>query len=241
MDYYLARLPAFKRLPAETLERLSLAFKLRAYRKGEAVFREGDPPDDVFLLKSGLVKAVKLSPQEQPLIMQVVAPGTLFGMIAVLDAKAYPVTAICLRDCEAYRIPTPDFRELLAKHPDFSREVFADVGRHVRHSQALRALAKEPVEKRVLYILWALSTSIGPELPLLREDIAEMAGTTQATAIRVLAALRRRRLVATRWKGVTVLDAKALEAAAQPGVAPAAGEEGPARRPRARARRRTRP
>lgn len=213
MDYFLARLPAFRRLPRDVLERLSTALPVRELKKGSAVFREGDPPESVFLLKSGLVKAVKYSPSEEPVTMQIVTPGTLFGMIAVLDAKDYSVTAVCLQDSEVYPIPTPDLRELLARHPDFSAEVFAQVGRHVRHSQELRAFSREPVEKRIMHILWTLQEAMGKELPIRREDLAEIAGTTTETAIRVLAALKRRRFVASRWKRITILDAKALRRA----------------------------
>ncbi|MBI4425456.1 MAG: Crp/Fnr family transcriptional regulator [Elusimicrobia bacterium] len=216
MDYFLARLPAFRRLPEEVLARLSAAFPIRKHGKGEAFFREGEPPHSVFLLRSGLVKAVKYSPSDEPVIMQLIVPGMLFGMIAVLDAKSYPVSALCLHESEAYRIPTPDFQELLAKHPDFSREVFSQVGQHVRHSQALRSLSQEPVERRIMYILWVLSESIGRELPVLREDIAEMAGTTQETAIRTLAALRRKKLISSRWKSITVLEASKLKALSEP-------------------------
>lgn len=216
MDYFLARLPAFRRLPPESLERLPQAFKLRRCGKGDVVFADGDPPDSVYLLKSGLIKAVKRSPSGETVTMQIVPPGTLFGMMAVLDRKAYPVTAVCLRDSEVYRIPTADFEDLLKRHADFSREVFSEMGEHLRQSQALRALSKEPAEKRIMYILWLLSGSVGAELPLLREDIAEMAGTTQETAIRALAGLRRKKLIASRWKSITVLQPEKLKALSEP-------------------------
>jgi len=52
----------------------------------------------------------------------------LFGMIAVMDKKAYPVSAVPLKPTEAYRIPAGAFENLLRKHPDLSREVYAGVG-----------------------------------------------------------------------------------------------------------------
>lgn len=216
MDFFLARLPLFRRLPEPALERLSQALRLRRYAKGEAVFEEGGPPDSVYLLRSGLVKALKRSRRGGPVIMQVVVPGTLFGMIAVMDRRAYPVSALALRESEAYRIGTADFDDLLKRHPDFAQETFAEVGRHLRHSQALRALAKEPVEKRVMYVLWMLSESVGRELPVLREDIAEMVGSTAETAIRVLVALRKRKLIDSRWKSITVLAPQRLKALSEP-------------------------
>lgn len=212
MDYFLASLPVFKQLPEGSLERLSQALRLRSYSKGEAVFHDTDAPESVYLLKSGLVKAVKYSPREEPVIMELIAPGGFFGMIAVLERKPYPVTAVCVHDSEVYRIGVADFEDLMKRHPDFSREVYQEIGRHLRHGQDLRALAKESAEKRIAYIVWMLSGLVGKDLPVLREDIAEMAGTTEETAIRALIALRKKKLISSRWKSITVLQPERLKA-----------------------------
>lgn len=212
MDFFLARLPAFKRLPEGALGRLAQALRLRSYRKGDAIFQDNDPPESVYLLRSGLVKAVRYSPREEPIIMEIIVPGGLFGMIAVLERKAYPVTTVCIQDSEAYRISVADFEDLMKRYPDFSREVYSEIGRHLRHSQALRALAKEPAEKRIMYILWLLSGSVGKELPILREHVAEMAGTSHETAIRTLVGLRKKKLISSRWKRITVLEPDQLKA-----------------------------
>ncbi len=212
MDYFLAGLPAFKRLPEGSLERLSQSLRLRRYRKGEAVFTDKDAPESVYLLKSGLVKAVKYSPREDPVIMELIVPGGLFGMIAVLERKPYPVTAVCIQDSEVYRIGVADFDDLMKRHPEFAREVYQEIGQHLRHGQHLRSLAKEPAEKRITYILYMLSGLMGKELPILREDVAEMSGTSHETAIRCIIALRRKKLISSRWKRLTVLDPERLKA-----------------------------
>ncbi|MDE2293590.1 MAG: Crp/Fnr family transcriptional regulator [Elusimicrobia bacterium] len=143
--------------------------------------------------------------------MELVAPGALFGMMAVLERKPYPVTTACIHPSEAYRIGVEDFGDLMKRHPDFGRAVYQEMGLHLRHSQDLRALAKAPAERRVMYILWMLHGSIGRELPILREDVAELAGTSQETAIRVLIELRRKKLIASRWKRITVLHPERLK------------------------------
>ncbi|MBI4348654.1 MAG: Crp/Fnr family transcriptional regulator [Elusimicrobia bacterium] len=215
MDYTLARLPIFRRLPREALESLGDVFLPHPYVRGEAIFDEGSKADAVFLLKTGLVKAVKHSPRAEPVIMQLIAPGHLFGMMGVMDRKDYPVSAICVHDSEAYRIRAADFSDLLKRHPAFSAEVFAEMGAHVRQGQELRALAKEPAERKIAFVLALLARDLGPELSLRREEIAEIAVTTTETAIRVLARLREDKLIAARWKRITILDARALERFAQ--------------------------
>lgn len=211
MDFFLAGLPAFKNLPAATLEDLSKRLRSESYGKNQPVFEEGDPADAVFVLKSGIVKAVKYSPRHDPASMEVIAPGQLFGMIAVMDDKPYPVSAVPLKGCEAYRIPAALFRTLLDGHPTFAKAVFASVGDHLRQAQALRALASEPVERRIAHVLGILSASIGKDIPIRREEVAELAGCTTPTAIRTLAAFRKKGWVASGWKRISVLKPAALE------------------------------
>jgi len=216
MDRFLAGLPALQRLPAATLADLSDRLLLRTYRKGEVVFDEGRPADAVYLLREGLVKAVKYSPRAEAASMEIIVPERFFGMIAVLDKKPYPVTAIPISPCRIYRVPAAVFASLMARHPDFSKEVFASVGDHLRQAQALRALSSEPVERRVAHILRVLSASMGPVLAVRREDIAELAGCTPGSAIRTLAAFRKKKVISSGWKRITILDPARLDRLAEP-------------------------
>lgn len=214
MDFFLARHSAFKRLPSAALSGLERVLRLVEYRKGEPVFEEGASPAAVHLLRSGLVKAVKYSPATEPFAMEIITPGQLFGMIAVMDKKAYPVSAVPLKRSEAYRIPAEAFEGLLRDHPDFSRDVYAGVGGHLRQAQALRSLFKAPVEQRIAYVLWLLSGSMGATLDLRREEVAELVGCTPETAIRTMVGLRKKKLIASGWKRITVLEPSRLKALA---------------------------
>lgn len=215
MDFFLARLPAFKKLSEAALAELSEKLVARSYAKNEPVFEEGARADAVYLLKSGLVKAVKFAPRSGLSSMEIIAPGQLFGMIAVMDDKPYPVSAVPLRTCEAYRIPAALFTSLLDAHPVFSKHVYASVGDHLRQAQTLRSLGGESVERRVAHVLTLLRGSIGDTLPVRREEIAELAGCTPETAIRTLAAFRKRGWISSGWKRVTVLEPGALRRLAE--------------------------
>lgn len=205
MDSYLSAVPFLKGLAPADRERVSRAFILRRFARGETVFAEGAPAKAAYILRSGLVKMVKLSPKDDPVILEIIVPGHLFGMMAALDRRPYPADAVCLQNSEAYRIRTADFAELLRRHPPFSQAVYAEVGDHLRHGHALRSMAKEPAERRIAYILWMLSLILGPELRLGREEVAEMAGTTVETAIRTLGRLRKAGLIDARWKRINIL------------------------------------
>lgn len=211
MDFLLARTPAFKSLPEAVLAELSAKLIPLAYAKGAEIFSEGDRAEAVFLLRAGLLKAVKYSPSSGPSSMEIIAPGELFGMIAVLDDKPYPVSAVALKASEAYRIPAKLFLSLMDEHSAFSKQVYASIGGHLRQAQALRALTTQPVDRRIAHVLLLLADSLGGEIGLRREEIAQLAGCTPETAIRTLTAFRKKGWISSGWKRIAVLKPAALK------------------------------
>ncbi len=210
MDHFLATHKAFRSISASSIENALPLISLRRYKRGEAIFEEGNPAQAVYLLRSGLIKAAKYSPNSDLAAMEIITPGQMFGMIAVMDKKNYPVSASSLQDSEVYRIPERVFTEFLEKYPAFSKEVYSAIGSHIRHAQTLRALSKEQVERRIAWVLLLLSQSLGKNMELRRQDIAELAACTPETAMRTLGDLKRNKIISSGWKRVTILDSERL-------------------------------
>ncbi len=210
MDYFLARHKAFRSILPSSLENALPLISLLRYKRGEFIFEEGNPAQAVYLLRSGLIKAAKYSPNSDLAAMEIITPGEMFGMIAVMDKKNYPVSASSLQNSEVYRISERVFTEFLEKYPAFSKEVYSAIGRHIRHAQTLRSLSKEPAERRIAGVLALLSESMGRNMPLRRQDIAELAACTPETAMRTLANFKKNKIISSGWKRVTILDNERL-------------------------------
>lgn len=206
MDAFLAELPFFRTSASEE----PLGFLQRRYRRGAIIFSEGGPPRAAFLLQQGLVKVVKQSPSHRAMAVEIVTPGEMFGVVAVLDRRVFPATAVALDESVVYEIPTDHFESLLTRNPVFAREVHAAVGAHVRNAQEMRALAGEPVEHRIAHVLLRLLPHRRSVARLRREDVAELAGCIPETAIRVLSSFKRRRWIETGWRRIALRDARAL-------------------------------
>jgi len=209
-------------LPDGVARRATRAFVRRRHPRGTAVFNEGDPPRGAFLLRAGLIKIFKQSPSDRPLAMELARPGEWFGLVAVLDRRPYPATALALEPSETDEISPAVFETLFQGHRVFARAALAALSERVRHAQEMRALANAPVERRVAHVLLRLSPNPGVDVRLRREDVAELAGCIPETAIRVLSQFSKRGLVRTGWKRVAVLDPAALRAIASPQTCPSA-------------------
>jgi len=74
---FLAQTHPFKVLPAAELDRLAGRARLKTYDKGETIYSEGDPADNVCVLIKGRIQIFKYTSQGRPLAIESIVFGTL--------------------------------------------------------------------------------------------------------------------------------------------------------------------
>jgi CRP/FNR family transcriptional regulator, nitrogen oxide reductase regulator len=90
-------------------------------------------------------------------------------------------------------------------------KIIGVLGERLRDAQGrLRDFAGERVEQRLASVLLMLAAKIGPTLPFTRQEIADMAGTTTETAIRVMSILKDRNIIRSTRGKVTIIDEQKL-------------------------------
>lgn len=217
----LRRVPLFRRLGQEDLARLAKVTLLRAWRKGETLFEEGDPSDLFLVVTTGRIKVFKVTPDGRHLILEIFGPGDPVGAVAVYEERPYPATAIVLEAAEAVAIPRRDFFALLDSHPTLVRGLLLALTRRlVELTLRLSELTGGRVESRIARLFLKLAENLGEPteeggvfipLPLSRQELADLIGTTIETAIRVMSRWGKEGVVATGPDGFTILDRDALE------------------------------
>jgi CRP-like cAMP-binding protein len=113
--------PVEKDLAPDERSRL-LARYGRKFAAGEALFREGTPADQTFLLQEGRVRLLKRVRMVERSLM-VLKPGDLFGESALLDGGVRSSTAVALTDGVALALDRPTFNTLLEHHPTVAGRV----------------------------------------------------------------------------------------------------------------------
>jgi CRP-like cAMP-binding protein len=106
----------------------------RTFTSGEALFREGEPSREAFLLQDGRVRLLKRVRMAERSLM-VVRPGDLFGESALLDAGPRNSTAVALTDGVALALGRETFRSLLEHHPAIAGRVIDQLVRRVREAE----------------------------------------------------------------------------------------------------------
>ncbi len=210
--------PLFQCLKPEERRLLAPVCRAVGYEKGEEIFREGAPAEDLCFVVLGRVKVVKAGP-DRDVILGLFGPGEPVGAVAVFEGGRFPASAFALEPSTVLRVPERAFFAAIDAHPEMTRSLLQ--GLMVRQFEITRRLAdlSAPVERRIARLLLTLASRMGRtasghvEIPLAlsRLEIAELTGTTVETAIRVMSRWGKEDLVVTTPDGFVVHDEAALK------------------------------
>ncbi len=216
--------PLFSSLTPSDWEGVAELLNGHCYPKDAYICFEGDPPEALYVVWMGQVKLLRHSEQGRDVVLDVIGPGHMFGEMACLDGTPYDTTAQCLEDTAVVSIARRDFYDLIQRYPSLSMAVISELSRRLRSATDLvRSLAVDRVEQRIARVLLKLANATGrptPEgltidIPLTRQDVADMTGTTVESAIRVMSKLRRQGLITTHRGRVVLTNVAELRVVAE--------------------------
>jgi CRP-like cAMP-binding protein len=191
----LAALPAFAGLAPDEIQSLLRHARIQTVEKGAALFEQGDPPDRFFVLADGRLKVTQVTKDGHQVVVRYIGPGDMFGCVAVTGQQAYPGTARAALDSTVVAWNASEASALVEKHPKFGAHILRMMSGRVQDAHArMREMATERVERRVARALLRLAQEAGKRsetgieiaMPLSRQDVAEMTGTTLYTVSRLL-------------------------------------------------------
>ncbi|HLB45426.1 MAG TPA: Crp/Fnr family transcriptional regulator [Anaerolineales bacterium] len=220
----LRRLPLLADLPEPDLSLLASQTQVDQFEREAVIFYQGDACDRVWLLRQGRVKIVYHEVDGREVILEMISPGEVFGG-AVLFLPQHPATAKAMEDSETISFSSDSYTHFLSVHPQVTLKIIRLLGARLHSMMGLQILAGERVERRMAHIILKLANRVGrtePDgilitIPLSRQDLADMAGTTLETAIRTMSRFRSQGIIETRRGGyLMIADVEMLRQQAQP-------------------------
>ena len=186
----------FKDTSEAGFERVLQARVLRSMEADGFFFMQGDPASHAYVLLEGRVKMLQVTLNGQQIALRWITPGQTFGGIALLHPETgYPATAQAVEDSLAAAWNTESLHKLAVQETSVSFNAMQLMHGYILELQSRQqALVTGRVEQRIALILLKLAAQTGkkePEgilidMPLTRQDIAEMSGTTLFTVSRTL-------------------------------------------------------
>jgi CRP-like cAMP-binding protein len=117
------------------------------------------------------------------------------------------------------------FQTILERYPQVSLALLEIVSHKLREArEVIHQISASPVESRLAATLLKLAVKLGEErngelliqLPLSRQDLADMTGATVETTSRIMSQFRKQNLIRSGRGWVAITDRKALTEIAEP-------------------------
>lgn len=122
----------FAHLDSDGLHQLAARAIMRRYRRGEVVFREGDPGDWLFVVASGRLKVVVSSAQGDEMVLATLASPDTFGELALVDGGARSATVEAVEPTAVLVLTRAAFLDVLSERPALVEGLLGSLGGLIR-------------------------------------------------------------------------------------------------------------
>jgi CRP/FNR family cyclic AMP-dependent transcriptional regulator len=199
--------------PAEVIDAVATASRLRVFRRGQVVFTRGDPSDTLFVVISGRVKVVVRSADGGELTLTIIQPGGVFGELGIADGGPRSADADALDECQLLLVPLETVQGICALEPPVVLALLNSTTATLRRlTEAASDLVFLDLPRRVAKVLLSLPRGddgvIRPALS--QEELAHQAGGTRQSINATLRGFERRGWIEVHDRAVTIRQVPAL-------------------------------
>jgi CRP-like cAMP-binding protein len=195
----------------------------RGYRRGQALFIEGDHADRVFLIERGWVLLTCTATSGREIVLEVAGSGDVIGELSSFDGEPRSATAVAMSEVEAVVAPGGVLMRAL-DDTSAAHEMIRVLAARLRDGDRKRLeFVTLNTLGRVAWRLLELSERFGEPtdggisvtLPLSQEQLASWCGASREATVKALRALRSFDCISTGRRNVVIRDLEALRRYAQ--------------------------
>lgn len=122
----------FRRLPPAALQQLRAAAAEKTFGDAQLIFKEGDPGDGLYMVKSGTVEISAEVHDNQRQVLSTLPPGEIFGEMALLDEQPRSACASARGDTTVYFVPRQPFQEVIRQFPEVALLLMQEISGRLR-------------------------------------------------------------------------------------------------------------
>jgi CRP/FNR family transcriptional regulator len=193
----------------------------RLYQRNEYLFREGDPADTVYLIKSGKVKLFKVSAGGKEIILDILKEDDMLGENTFFDRAEHTMNAQAIESTFVCSCTREHFA-LLLQNPQTSLKIIQLLGEKLNnYTNQVANIAFHDVRGRIAATLLKLAKQYGTSSPqgtsidieLTHNDLASLVNASRVMVSNVIGSLRQDGVIATKDHRFIILNADALSSA----------------------------
>lgn len=186
----------------------------RALKKGETLYRFGDPLRALYAIRHGSLKTTGLIEDGRAQVTGFYLPGELLGIDAINTDK-HPCSAEALEGSEVCEIPYPAIEGLAASIPGLQHQLLRIMSREiVRDEEMLMMLGRMSAEERLASCLMSFSRRLARlgsaasefKLSMSRQDLGDYLGLALETVSRLLSRFHDEGLIEVHGRQIVLRD-----------------------------------
>lgn len=221
-------LPEYTRLQEEEcrsllrlLEEMGIATADRTYESGDAIYREGEYGDALYVLVSGVMKLFRPYSGSKEATLRLLRPWDIFGHLAFAGEARQRAYAEAVTECVVTKVPKIFVERAVRQEPRVAFKIMTLLElRLVQYEELVKCLLPRETEVRLANLLPILAQKFGDrrdggvtiDLRLTHQDLAAMVASTRESVTKVLNEMRGRDLIEVEAGRITLKDWRALAA-----------------------------
>jgi len=206
--------------PEDVLSIEEVVFSHRRLRRGEHLYRAGEPFKSLYAFRSGFFKTYVDGFDGHTQVIDFPMGGQVVGMDGI-ETDSHRLNVVTLDDGEVCVIPYAHFEFVSARVPALQRQLHKLMSREiVREQELMTLLGGMQAQARVATFLLALSEKFAARgysaaqfrLRMTREEIGSYLGLKLETVSRVLSRFQANGLISAQLRSIAILDSAKLAA-----------------------------
>jgi len=207
-----------KKSPLNKILTESREKKILTFKKDEYLFREKEESDGVYFTITGKVKIIKHENQPMQTIINLVSPGDVLGIHAVINEHDFTSSAIALVNTSVCFVPAEEFRKLVNYNNDYKMHIMQllcsniDLIESKITSRTEKNASERFAELLVLLInTYGISENNELKIDLSIDDLANLTGTSKGYLGKIIAEFCEKDLIRFKGNVMEIVDQEFLE------------------------------
>lgn len=188
------------------------------YKQGQNIIHEGSPVLGIFFIQNGKVKVFSSGLNGRKQIVRFAKDGHILGHRGFATNDVYPISATAMEDSVACFIENDTLYKMFMDNPKFVIGLMEFYSRELRKIEnRMKSIAQMNTREKITEALLLLMENFGLNkqkelnVPITREEIACIAGTTAEQVVRQLSEFEKEKLISKRGRKIMILNIGALK------------------------------
>ncbi len=188
--------------------------KVRAFKKNQVIYYEGDRANGIWVVLDGKVKVTKMAEDGRELMTGMFESDHFLAINTLFSNGSFIDTATAVEESHLILFPKEQFEEFINLYPDVAGKFIRILSSQIRsQEEQLMQLAYQSVRKRIAESLLRLhrQENDSQHISVSRIDLAALSGTAPETVSRTLSDFKDEGIIEKKGSAITIVDLKKLE------------------------------